>query len=89
MVVKKMPSSMNAVPNMEDIDPHSFTYEELKLHTKQNGLTIEDVFEKMKISSSTARKYAERNNGVIGYRYFYVLVGMIALRKQSTLKIPD
>jgi len=74
---------------LTDINPDMFTYTDLKMHSKLNGIELNEIDSALNISRSTRRTHAKKNNGVLGSKYFYILTGMIAIRMQSKVKIVD
>lgn len=72
---------------VDNINPDTFKYEELKLIANENGIQITEITNALGVSKDNPRKAASRNKGVIDSKYYYVLVGLIAMKKQSKMTI--
>ena len=67
---------------LEDIDPNNFSYKDLKVIAKNNGISLTDFADALMQTKKTTERNAKANDGILGQKYFYVLVGLIAIRKQ-------
>lgn len=69
------------------IDPETFNYQDLKLIANKNGIQVTEITNALGVSKDNPRKAASRNKGIINSKYYYVLVGLIAMKKQSRMTI--
>lgn len=73
------------IAKLSGIDPNTFSYDEFKRVTGELGIQISEFTEAMEISANLPKRTADKNNGILGTRYFHFLIGMIAIKQQATL----
>ncbi len=77
------------INGLRDIDPNEFSYSQMKKVAKSHGIPLDEISAAINKSSTTMRKDAKANNNIMGSQYFYILIGLIAIRKQANLEITE